>query len=352
MNLKKLHTTAAAAAAISLIALTASQAGAQQTDPVFCDGVEATIVGTESNDNIFGTDGDDVIVALGGHDKVFAGDGDDLICGGEGNDLLFGNLGTDTIFGNKGQDLIAGNWDSENSVVPQDLVLDSGPVYAYGGPGSDTIIGTNRSDVLVGGAGSDKILGYNGHDVLKGGKGRDILAGHKGDDALIAGKGEDILSGDRDDVKLKAGGGFDHCASVTNTAATWVSCEGTYVTSNADPLLPADPLPSQLSGGSDNVYVHTGKDGSRNSIVFLVDGNQLQIAGADFELENAANSNIIARDSAHILPVTEGEAKAIGEALRIRRGKTNWDSTLDPNASYYADAVAWGNRWIQLNTDE
>ncbi len=351
MNVKKHHVGTAIAAAIALLATTTSLAGAQ-TPTVFCGGEEATIVGTESNDNLFGTDGDDVIVALGGHDKVFAGAGNDIICGGTGNDLLFGNLGADTIYGNGGHDLIAGNWDTENTLIPQDLLEDTGRLVAYGGNGSDTIIGTNRSDVIIGGKGNDKLLGYNGRDKINGGPGRDILVGHKGKDRLLGGKGEDILSADRIDLLVKAGGGFDHCASVTNASATFASCEGAYVTAADNPLLPAQALPSELAGGTRNVYVHMGRDGTRNSIVFMVDGAQVMLGGADFVLEPAATANINPRESIHLEPVTPGEAKAIGEALLKRRNHPNLDNTINPAASYYDDAVAWGERWIELNTDE
>ena len=59
-----------------------------QPDPVFCNGREATIVGTDSRDIINGTPGDDVIASLGGHDVINGGGGDDVICGGAGIDTI------------------------------------------------------------------------------------------------------------------------------------------------------------------------------------------------------------------------------------------------------------------------
>ena len=350
--MKKHYVTTAVAAAFALLATTAPLAGAQ-TATYFCDGEEATIVGTSGDDNIFGTDGDDVIVALGGHDKVFAGNGDDRICGGSGSDLLFGNLGADIIYGNNGHDLIAGNWDTQGSPVPQELLEDTGRLIAYGGNGSDTIIGTNRADDLNGGRGNDRVLGYDGADDLNGGRGNDIVVGHNGRDTILGGNGLDIISADRIDPVVRAGAGFDHCASVTNTATTHRSCDGTYITNASDPLLPAQALPRELAGGTENVYVHYGRDGDRNSVLFLVDdGAELMVAGADFELEPLADADVNLREAIHLQPVTPGEALAIGTAFLERRDFPRLAKPIATNESHYDDSVEWGLRWIELNTDE
>ena len=51
-----------------------------------CDGLTATIVGTNGADNITGTSGQDVISALGGNDTVHSGNAWDRVCGDGGND--------------------------------------------------------------------------------------------------------------------------------------------------------------------------------------------------------------------------------------------------------------------------
>ena len=86
-----------------------------------CNGLDATIIGTEGRDNLRGTPGDDVIVGLGGPDRIVGLGGDDTICGGTGRDLIRGNNGRDTIFGEGGRDRI------------------------YGGGGRDTIHGMVQS---------------------------------------------------------------------------------------------------------------------------------------------------------------------------------------------------------------
>ena len=136
-------TTAALIAAL----LGAAPAGAQDTPT--CDGLEATIIGTEGRDNLRGTPGDDVIVGLGGPDRIVGLGGNDTICGGEGRDRIRGNNGKDTIFGEGGRDRI------------------------HGGGGADTIRGNGGNDRLNGGNGNDTIRGNRGNDVINGDAGAD-----------------------------------------------------------------------------------------------------------------------------------------------------------------------------------
>lgn len=59
-----------------------------------CDGVPATMVGSQGKDLLVGTGGRDVIVARGGNDRVLAGGGRDLVCAGPGDDTVRGGPGT------------------------------------------------------------------------------------------------------------------------------------------------------------------------------------------------------------------------------------------------------------------
>lgn len=115
-----------------------------------CNGLRATIVGTEEGEVIFGTHRNDVIVALGGKDIIFGLGGDDVICAGDGNDMAFGGRGNDTVFGEQGNDFIFGRRgnDQLNGGVGRDFLfgnhgdddLDGGPDrdFCHGGPGADT----------------------------------------------------------------------------------------------------------------------------------------------------------------------------------------------------------------------
>ncbi len=91
----------------------------------YCNGKEATIVGTKGHDRITGTPGRDVIVGGPGNDFIDGKGGNDLICGGHGNDRIHGGPGRDTIFGGGGRDVLAGQ---------------SGRDRVHGGPGLDKLI--------------------------------------------------------------------------------------------------------------------------------------------------------------------------------------------------------------------
>ncbi len=114
-----------------------------------CNGLTATIEGTEGNDTIIGTSDDDVIVGLGGNDTIDALDGSDTVCGGPGNDTISGGKGNDHLRGGKGNDSIEGN------------------------RGDDFIRGRKGNDTLDGGNGDDTIRGDEGNDTCSGGNGVD-----------------------------------------------------------------------------------------------------------------------------------------------------------------------------------
>jgi Ca2+-binding RTX toxin-like protein len=193
-----------------------------------CNGVAATIVGTDARDVLRGTDGDDVIVALGGNDIILAGGGDDLICAGDGNDRVIGGDGADTMFGEAGRDVLHGQ---------------KGPDIMSGGPGLDRLFGNSGRDELIGGDGGDRLFGGSGNDALDGGEGADRLyggggddtsTGGDGDDIIVGGNGDDELSGDDGNDTLRAGaggdvlsggGGTDRCNGGSGTDTDDGTCE-------------------------------------------------------------------------------------------------------------------------------
>jgi hypothetical protein len=110
----------------------------------YCDGHEATLVGTRGDDVIIGTNRQDVIVTAGGNDIVFAGGGRDIICTGHGDDVVFGGPGNDVILTHRGDD------------------------FVYGGPGRDIILAGKGDDVVEGGPGVTRTRGNAGNDELWG----------------------------------------------------------------------------------------------------------------------------------------------------------------------------------------
>ncbi|MDH4168931.1 MAG: hypothetical protein OEW42_05005, partial [Acidimicrobiia bacterium] len=103
-----------------------------------CNGVPATIVGSNGPDLIMGTAGVDSIVSLGGADQITGQAGDDSICSGAGNDTVNGGDGND---------------------------------YVDAGADNDTVFGVGGSDQLLGGPGNDQLLGFADNDFLDGGPG-------------------------------------------------------------------------------------------------------------------------------------------------------------------------------------
>ena len=78
-----------------------------------CQGVAATIVGTEGDDVLRGTSGprrhrrarwNDTISGLGGNDIICGGDGNDRIDAGNGADTVIAGAGDDVVFGGSGAD--------------------------------------------------------------------------------------------------------------------------------------------------------------------------------------------------------------------------------------------------------
>ena len=94
-----------------------------------CDGVEATLVGSNGDDApLNGTGGADVIAGAGGNDTIDGLGGADTICGGAGNDQITGGAGVDELFGGPGLD----------TILSQDGVSDTINCTG-GGPDSGTV---------------------------------------------------------------------------------------------------------------------------------------------------------------------------------------------------------------------
>lgn len=195
---------------------------------VTCNGVPATIIGTESDDAITGTAGRDVIATLGGDDDVSGLAGDDLICLGPGNDVVEGGAGNETIFGGPGNDSLiveavldgADRFAGEEGVdtarygarsvantISLDGVANDGATgegdniqadveNVTGGGGGNRLVGSAVRNVLSGGSGRDTILGAGGDDSLLGGRGNDTIAGQGGDDFVFGQSDNDVFVAD------------------------------------------------------------------------------------------------------------------------------------------------------------
>ena len=117
--------------------------------PLLCNGVEATIAGTDGDDILVGTEAADVIVARDGDDFIVALGGNDTVCGGPGNDVMSGGQGRDRLFGESGDDMLDGGADDDGLV---------------GGDDNDMIAGRDGDDRINCGAGTDSADGGLGAD--------------------------------------------------------------------------------------------------------------------------------------------------------------------------------------------
>ncbi len=157
----------------ALLGLAPASAGAQAPT---CNGLVATIVGTDGNDVLVGTDGVDVIYAGRGHDRVYGNAGADIICAGPGDDLVLAGAGNDKVWGGDGHDKIKA------------------------GRGRDQVWGGNGKDKIFGQYGNDRLYGEYGKDRIKGGESDDILVGGELTDRLLGGTGNDICNSPGDDI--------------------------------------------------------------------------------------------------------------------------------------------------------
>lgn len=84
-------------------------------------------------------------------------------------------------------------------------------VTIVGTGGADTLLGTDKRDVIKARGGNDNIRGLQGKDIVCAGGGNDTLKGGSGNDRLKGGSGRDLLKGGGGDDALFGGPGRDRC---------------------------------------------------------------------------------------------------------------------------------------------
>jgi subtilisin family serine protease len=139
-----------------------------QNDPITCQGITPTLLGTRAGTTLNGTPGPDVIAAGPGNDTVLSGDGNDRVCGDEGEDFINAGIGDDIVFGGSGADEIHGVQGSDTLVGnPGGGSTDDVGDTINGGPGNDTIDGWTGDDLLQGGPNDDLLIGAAGIDTAQ-----------------------------------------------------------------------------------------------------------------------------------------------------------------------------------------
>ena len=183
-----------------------------------CNGLVATVSGTDASETLVGTGGNDVIVGFGGDDVIEGRGGSDVICAGYGNDTIRGEAGDDAIHAGPGKDEVRGG--AGNDTLFGDLGNDmifggEGTDVIRGGPGADMIHGQGWKDRLYGDLGVDEIDGGRGDDRIWGGKADDTVRGWLGDDTIFGGGGDDTLHGGPDTDTVNGNNGNDTCTGET-----------------------------------------------------------------------------------------------------------------------------------------
>src|SRR5829696_5085054 len=152
------------------------------------------------------------------------GPGPDTLRGTNGADNLLGEGGNDVLYGLGGSDNLLGGEGKDWVFGGSERGPQGGDKNLVGGPGNDGVLGGKGSDNLLGGSGNDYVYGDTGSDRLVGEGGRDIVDGFTGSDRLIGGGGDDLfVDGPFDDTskdEILSGGDGDDAFFIDNVPAT------------------------------------------------------------------------------------------------------------------------------------
>jgi Ca2+-binding RTX toxin-like protein len=210
-DMTRLATYAAALLALPVIAM----ATPAEAAPATCDGLTATMVGTDGDDTLAGTAGPDVIAGLGGNDRVEGLGGADRLCGDSGADVLVADrddvvdpgtsgMMVDTIdYSTSATGLLIDLRDGfvGSFVEPTGRVVVTEQVSLVGTPHDDVILGSDFDDLIQPGLGADIVSARGGDDVVTDADmamddpDADRYYGEQGDDVLDGGWGADRLNG-------------------------------------------------------------------------------------------------------------------------------------------------------------
>lgn len=207
--------------------------GALPKANIFGEGGKDRITGGSGADILNGGSGDDTLIGQGGADTLLGGADNDTLIGGDGDDQVFGEGGNDRIVWNPGDDTdlneggdgtdtveVNGGNGAEGFTItangtrvrfdrinPAPFALDIGTceeLVLNANGGNDTLSCTGNLAPLIaitadGGPGDDTLLGSNGADILIGGDNNDFIDGQQGNDVIFLGAGDDVCQWDPGD---------------------------------------------------------------------------------------------------------------------------------------------------------
>lgn len=136
---------------------------------------DATIFGSNGNNELLADTGDDVLAGRKGHDTLSGGDGDDVLRGNNGRDILDGGGDDDVLYGGRGADrfdfwlgedriadftddvdtIAIGSWLVEDGATAEEVidtyasVVAGNVVFDFGDDNVLTVAGVNDTSLLV-----------------------------------------------------------------------------------------------------------------------------------------------------------------------------------------------------------
>jgi Ca2+-binding RTX toxin-like protein len=313
-----------------------------------------TLTGGSGNDFLFGGSSEDNLLGKGGTDFLFGGPGDDLLTGGDGGDLVFGGSADDHMIWNPGDDtdlneggsgtdtveVNGGNGDEQFTVTangtrvrfdrlnPAPFSIDIGTcenLVLNANGGNDSFSATGNLAALIkitvdGGPGNDTLLGSNGADILIGGDGNDFIDGQQGNDVIFLGAGDDVFQwdpGDGSDV-IEGGDGNDKLlfngsagSEIFDVAANGARVRFTRNLGNiVMDLNGVEQLELNMLGGTDTFTVHNLAGTDLTNIITRLAGT---IGGS---IGDAAVDNVIlngtAADDTVLVTGSSGSVSVLG----------------------------------------
>ncbi len=362
-------------------------------DTFVATGLSADVIGLTVN----GGTGNDTLTGSAGVDILNGDDDNDVIIGGEGDDSAQLGLGIDRFIWNPGHgsDIVEGNDGADTVEVNGDTVAEQFTVTANGtrvrfdrlnttpffldigtcesltlncNAGNDSLGCTGNLAPLIqitadGGPGDDTLLGSNGADVLIGGDNNDFIDGQQGADVAFLGDGNDTFQWDPGDGNDIVEGQNGHDILLFNGSAGNeifdVSANGGRVrfTRNLGNIVmdfdDVEQLDLRALGGVDSATVNSlaGTDLSQVNIDLAgTIGGATGDAAADAIVVNGTNNadtiNVVANGGAV-------DVLGLSAAIRISRSEVANDS-LAVNGLGGADGITTGpgvNGLIQLVTN-
>lgn len=125
---------------------------------------EATILGTNGDDNIIGREDGSLVSGLDGNDKLTGREASDTLAGGLGNDVMNGSGGKDTLNGETGDDIYDFNATSDSAAGASRDIIEN---FVFEGVGTGDKIDVSTIDANVDLAG-DQAFTFIGTTLLTG----------------------------------------------------------------------------------------------------------------------------------------------------------------------------------------